>query len=341
MPRILQSVVIVAFFGVMMALLMRDHVVPSLTRAPGIEVDRRVLTDGWVNLDEWMRVSLAGQQVGVLRTTAEREDDDTFSATAHLDLNYGIIKGRVMSAVRMNRRLIVESARVRAAIPPLGRIPPSPETLDAEELPEGAIELIALIRGNNMNIRIRRDDAVKFLTENIARPLTMADSITPILRGQMMTQNVIYSTDLYDPLMGSSGKTEIEWIGVERYLIPGREMADVVKRVEIRYSGMRTTLLVDQVGNIVRREIPLIAPTGLGGGGNTSASSDSAPVLVFERVDDPRFRDAHQSLESVPALPNLTAADFSGEDQGRVFPSVGILSLFGQPLANQATGRNP
>lgn len=329
MLRILRSLFIVVFFGVMMTLLVRDHVIPSLSRGEGIAVDQRVLLDSWVDQDEWLAISLAGAPLGAMRTTAEREDDGTYTAAAHLELRSPLLKGRLLSAMKLNRRLEVESARMRVAMSPPGQPTLSAATLDAPEPPPGAYELLALIRGTSLSIRLSRDDARRFLVQSIARPLTIADSIAPILRGQMLTQGTVYTIDLYDPLMGGgAGAAQIEWTTNERWQATNGEPAQTLRRVEVRAAGMRTSLLVDMAGNIVRREIPLFLPTP-----GAPAAAAQVPLLVLERRDTPAFRAQFPELEILPAPPAPTAADFIGTDTGELFPSIGILSLFGARLS--------
>ncbi|HNM47676.1 MAG TPA: hypothetical protein PKH51_11710, partial [Candidatus Sumerlaeota bacterium] len=66
MNRTIQSLLISIFFLVMMVLLFRDHVMPSLTRGRGVEVDRRVLADSWSNQNDWMEIRIGDQRLGAM-----------------------------------------------------------------------------------------------------------------------------------------------------------------------------------------------------------------------------------------------------------------------------------
>ena len=275
--RIAQSIAIIAFFAVMMTFLFRDHILPDLSRGRGIAVDHRILTDNWASQDDWLEIRLGEMKLGAMRTVADEEPDlDGYSVRGHLEIRAGFINARLVTAALLNNRLEVHSVRAVAVIAEAGQPLPPGADLDGEDLPPGAYELVALMRSNTAYIRIRRDDAVAFLTQPLPRPVTMTDSIAPILRGDMLTENVVYTADIYDPLMGGgAGRAEIEW--VETVMRPNEEGdMERIRRVEMRMGQTRSTMEVSDNGQVLRREIPLMMPAGAGVG------SDAGPRLVLE-----------------------------------------------------------
>src|SRR5690606_16747710 len=101
MGRKIQSLLIVLFFGFMMVLLFRDHVIPGLSRPDGIDVDRAVLTDSWVNQDDYLVIQMGGMELGAMRQTAEHDaETDTYTSTMQVVANAGLLRGRILSVVK-------------------------------------------------------------------------------------------------------------------------------------------------------------------------------------------------------------------------------------------------
>lgn len=328
----IQSIVITLFFLVMMGLLLRDHVIPSLTRGEGVEVDRRVLADSWANQDDWMVIRLGNEEIGALRTTAEEDSRSSarrvYTVTSNLELRTRLIRGRVLSAARLNGNLELQALRVRAHFPGLGAKPLAAKDLDAQELPRGAFELSGLVDGLNARFSLRKDDAVQFFQQHLARSVTMVDSITPVLRAQMLNKGVDYTIDVYDPLYGNnSGKMLLTYVDDVVESIDGTPQS--VRKVELRFASSRMTLLVDSVGNVLRREIPLLAPTQAG-----QSAGGSVPVLVLERLDRAVARAKYPELVYTPETPQVTARDVQGENRGDVIKGINIFSLIGSGLSS-------
>jgi hypothetical protein len=321
--RTLQSAAITLFFLAMMALLVRDHVIPSLSRGTGIDVDRRVLADSWSNQDDWMRIKLGGQALGALRTTAEGESGtENYTMTSHLDLQAGFLKARLLSASRLNKNLELQTVKVRVCYTTMGGKLLSPEELDAPELPAKALELVGLVEGNVARFRVRRDESVQYFEQRLARPVTLADSVTPILRGQMLTKGVDYAIDVYDPMFGNNaGKLTVNYLRDEEEQLDGEP--ETMKKVQLKYQNSRMLLTVDTNGNVVRREIPLIAPSQA----SSTNEVDKVPTLVLERVKTADARRDYPELEYVPDPPTLTAADVTGVSKGELLKGVNLFSV--------------
>ncbi|CAN5365372.1 hypothetical protein BH09SUM1_BH09SUM1_26900 [soil metagenome] len=324
MVRKLQTFVIVLFFLAMMFSLVRDHVLPSMSRGGGIDIDRAVLTDSWVNQDDWMSIRFGGATLGYLRNTADKDDlSDGYITTSSVEIKTPFIRGRLVSVIRMNRRLEVETARVRAQAATIGTELLSAKDLDAPELPRGVYEVAAKVSGPILRYRIRHEDDVKFSELRLARPLTVADSLTPILRGGMLNRKASYVADLYNPLDSGAGKVEVEWIDDKTELVDGK--AQTLKVVEVRYATMKTKLYVDKDGNVIRREIPLFAGAQSSGGG----------TVTMEKLEPVAARAAHPELDYVPEPREFTAEELQGTDKGELLKSVSIFSLVGGGLKLQ------
>jgi hypothetical protein len=343
MLRHLQSIAIVAFFGIMMFFLARDHVIPSLSRSAGIEVDRSVLTDTWVDQDEWLVVRLGDTQIGNIRTSAEAERvslpenwksgepeplPELYTTAAHLELGKGLLGGRLLTVATLNRRLELQTVRVRAHLAPMGAEGLTGEELDAEELPAGVYELVGRVEGSEFLYRLRRDGAVQFGSVRLGRPVTVADSIAPVLRGNMLTKDVIYTVDMFDPLMGNqAGSAEIEWVDTKRESING-EMENV-RLIELRYQGIKTRLSVDQNGTVLRREIPLFSSAQ---GSSTMTTDSRGARVVFERVAPELARDRMPSLHYLPTARPISPEDVRGTNSGEVIQGLSAFAMMGGGL---------
>ena len=322
MIRYFQSAAITIFFLVMMFFLFRDHVVPSWNRGGGIEVDRNVLTDSWSNQDEWMTIEFGEYNLGAMRTTADwEEEEDFYWATAHVEIDAPFIKGRVMTAVRLNHGLELESARLRAHLPGFNQKPYDAETLDGGELPPGAFELLARVDGKDLRLRMRRDDAVRYDSVRLARPVTIADSLTPIFRGQMLTKGVTYSVDIYEPLWGNkAGKMEVEYLGNERVEAGGEQY--YAKKIEMRMGTNRSLLYTDESGTVLKREFELF-----GSGATEQKGEIQGTTLVLEHIDQMDGSERYPQLDVVPREPEVTREAVTGENQGEVLQRVSIFSV--------------
>ncbi len=337
MLRFLQSLFITGFFAVMMFLLFRDHIIPGMQRRAGIAVEHAVLTDSWANKDETHTIQLGDWELGALRTVAEKDEiEDFYVASAHLIIDTRFFRARVLSTARMNHRLEVQNARVRVHVPPPGVPLLDPRVLDGEELPEGAYELLALIEGTNLRVRLRRDDAIQYTQIRLPRPVTVADSLNPIYRGNMLSKGKVYTADIYDPLYGSNGGAlEVRYVDDEIWNVPG-EGGVPVKKIELRYSSYRMLLWVDDTGRELRREIPLIGGAALGTGETTSERNAR---VIMDWLDPASVRSQFPDLAYVREDPiEVTRRDVTGEDQGRVLQGFSVFSLVGRSLEGSMGG---
>lgn len=332
MIRTLQATAVTLFFGVMMFFLFRDHVIPNWNRGGGIDVDRNILTDSWSNQDEWMEIRLDDMELGAMRSAAEWEEEgDYYTLTAHLQINAsGLIKARVLTAARLNHRLELENVRMRAHVPPFGKAPLPPGQLDAEVLPDGAYEVLALARGQVLHLRIKStaggEEAASHHEIRLAHPVTMADTLMPIFRGRMLTEGVTYTIDVYDPLWGNkAGKVEIKYLGDEIQNVGGK--AESVKMIELRMAGTRTLLWVDENGTVLRREIPLFASSTAGPAEEFRGSS-----LVLERLDPSNARKKYPDLKHAPAVREVTIEDVTGKDVGNPLKRLSVFNLLSGSL---------
>ncbi|HMZ51681.1 MAG TPA: hypothetical protein PK988_05400 [Candidatus Sumerlaeota bacterium] len=327
MNRTIQSLLISIFFLVMMVLLFRDHVMPSLTRGRGVEVDRRVLADSWSNQNDWMEIRIGDQRLGAMHSTAEENDSKTgFVMTTNLRVDGGLIRGRLISSSRLNKRLELEAIRLRVQLAGFAGRVMSAEELDSEELPRGAFELVGIVEGTTARFRVKRDDSQQFFEQHLARPVTLSDSITPVLRGQMLNQNVDYAIDVYDPFLGNSASSVIVTYLRDEMENVGGEL-QTVKKVQIRYQSSRIFLAVDGNGNILRREIPLLAP------GTAGAKADDAakvPTLVLERVASGDARSRWPDLAYTPRPAAIAPEDVRGENKGQLLQGFSLTSLLSQ-----------
>ncbi len=326
MIRIFQSILVTGFFLTMAFFLFRDHIMPDWTKGDGIEIDRSVLTDAWSNEDEWLDVSLGDYKLGGYRTVTEYEELENYYLTAsHIQLDLPFLKGRLISSARMNRNLELESYRIRLNIPPTGKEPMSGQELDSftDQVPPNVYEIVGLVEGLTQRMRIRSADGVQYKKLSLSRPMTMADSITPLLRSNMLTRDITYAVDIYDPMWGNNaGAVELEWVDT---VPPPSEFQDrqALKKIELRYSGTTTTLLVDNTGTVMRRTISLLQTMP----GQTDLPSDIKAGLQMDRLDPGNGRRIYPGLNYIPEAPTITRDDVTGEDSGQVVQRTSLMSL--------------
>lgn len=332
MLRIAQSVAVTAFFLVMAYLLVRDHVIPSWDRE-GIVVDRDVLTDSWANQDEWLVLRFGDTRLGATRTVAERvELEDHYVIGAHFELANPYLRGRVVSVAQLNRNLELEKFRVRLHLPNFGQALLSGEELWEGDLPTGAFELAGVVEGRQLLFAIRRDDAAQFRSIRIAQPVTLSDSLTPIMRGQMLSKGVAYSVDVYDPLWASgAGTVKIEYL---EDVIPADDPRPndrtPLKKVELRMGTARTWLYVDQNGTVIRREVPILADD----------SGTGAASFLMDRVESNEGRDRFPGLMFMPEQVTVSRNDVTGTDRGEVIRGFSAFSFLSKSLEGTLFGRS-
>ncbi len=330
MLRLLQTVFIIGFFLVMMTLLVRDHVIPEFQRSGTIEIDSEVMTDSWVNQDEWLSVELGGMELGAARLVASHEGAlGEYHLMAHLEVDTMLFRARVLSAAVLDRRLRLQQFRGRVHLPGTGRELLPPAVVDGEELPEGTLEAVGRVEGSAMQLRFRRGDAVQYTAVRLARPVTLADSLTPIVRSEMLSKGVTYSTEVYDPLWGSrAGQVEVEYVEDRVETVDGEEAE--LRVVEQRLGNQRAILHVHPDGRILRRTYPLLD------GGGPIAGLDRDATLVLSLADPGEARREYPALEYIPRLPELEPGEMTGTDHGRVLPSMSLFDLLSQggPLRN-------
>lgn len=322
MLRWLQSLFVVLFFLVMMGFLIRDHVIPSFKRAGAIEIDREILIDSWVSQDEWLAVGLGNISLGGMRLLSDyNEEDSSYAIFAHLEIQTPLFTGRVISAARLDHRLQLREARMRAHVPAQrGGLLPA-EDLDAEELPAGAFEAAAYVDGMTMLLRLRRQGAVQFTSLRLTQPVTLSDSLAPLLRTEMLSKGVVYSADIYDPLWGSrAGQVELEYVDDRVELRDGRPVE--MRVVEQRFGDQRMVMLVDANGRIQERRVPLLA-----GGGSAIPGLGSDAAIVLERREPMDGQREFPGLDYEPRLPGLEHSEMVGRDTGEVIPALSIFEI--------------
>lgn len=325
MTRILRSLAITGFFLLMMGFLFRDHIIPAWNRGGGIEVEHSVLTDSWSNQDNFNELKVDDFTLGGLRTTAEYEvDGNYYTYTAHLLVDTPVLKTRIVSWARMNHRLELETVRIRAHLPGFTGNIMDAENLDTAdgELPPGVIELTGKFEGRRLFYRLRRENAVRYASLSLDRPVTMTDSMIPILGSQMLTKNVVYALDVYDPFLGNkAGKMEIELIDVGSIINIG-DSEKFLRTVELRLDNLRTHLFVDEGGTIWRREIFLFS-------GSKTSSAPSAlegSKFIFQHLNARSGRDKFPTLDYLPQPVEISKEDVMGENSGEL--SSGNFDLF-------------
>ncbi|MCC6545844.1 hypothetical protein IT570_01655 [Candidatus Sumerlaeota bacterium] len=327
MNRTIQSLLICMFFLAMMFFLFRDHVIPSMTRGHGVEVDRRVLADSWSNQDDWMAIRLGAQKLGAVHSTAEEDDTRPgYLMTSNLQVDGGIIRGRLISSSHLNKRLELDTIRLRVQLAGFAGKVMDAEELDAEELPPGVFELVGLVEGSTARFRLKRDESVQFFEQRLLRPVTLSDSITPVLRGQMLNKDVDYAIDVYDPLLGNNAASVIvTYLRDEVEAFDGE--AQSVKKVQLRYQTNRMYLTVGQGGNILRREIPLMAPSAAESQAQARGDGPKGATLVLERVAPGVAQAQWPGISYTPRAADVRPEDVRGENKGQVLGGISAMSF--------------
>ncbi len=320
MTRFLQSALVTIFFLTMMFFLFRDHVIPEWSRGEGIEIDQRVLSDSWVNQDDYYEIKLGGLKLGSMHVIAEEEapEGDGYIVGMNAQITT-FLRARITSIARMNRRLEMEYARVRLNLAGAGQEPLSAEELSEGDLPPGVWEVAAHIESRTLRIRLRRDDAVQYRELPLERSVTMSDSVAPVLKGNMLTKGKVYTLDIYEPITGGRGEVQVTYVDDKFEMIDDEPM--FLRKVLMKLHNVTNVLWVDNLGYVWRREIPLVMPGGSGG-----ATTDSAATLVMQRLEPSVALPKYPELFYIPEVPAYDADEFTGESSGEIF---GGLSAFG------------
>ncbi len=318
----------------MMTFLFRDHIIPQFSRSSGIPVEKTVLTDAWADQDEWSEIRFGSMKLGAMRTATEKEVlENYYLTTAHLEIDTPFIKGRIITSAKLNHRLEVESVKLRAHLPRPGEKLLTGEELSVDDLPSNVYEMVVKISGNQLEGRLRRDDAVQYFDQRLPRPVTMSDSLTPVFRGRMLKKDVVYTVDVYDPLWGSnSTPVKIEYVDDE--VLENEQDKYYVKKVLLEYSSMETRLYIDSDGTVRKREIPLLQFAQ----NNPDSSREAATTLVIEYLDPQFARTRYPELNYLPAVPEITRKDVNGKDKGKVLQGLSAFSLLSNGLKSSITG---
>jgi len=309
--RTLYPLAVLVFFGVMMTLLARDHVLPDLRGEEGSRLSAAMLADQWTGRDEWARVSLGRAPVGVLHTTSYREGD-TFASAMQLRLDSTLVKGDVRAVATANERLELEAIHV---------------VLDFSAYGIKPAEVSGLVVGGELLLKLETGDGVRHTQVPLKRPLTLNTAADSLLASEQMVAGETYFVDVYDPLWGMQpGRLRMVMTGEER--IPVGDALVPTRRVEATMGNVVTRVWTDRQGRQVRREIGFGTPEdNEQRGGGIPMPFTGGPRITLDLLDSREAVAAHPELAGLPPLPRFSADDLRGRDTGEPLESFGLLPV--------------
>jgi hypothetical protein len=298
---------IVLFWGIMMASLFKDRILPERVRARQALVDDEVLAMKWNDITEWSWIFRQGRRCGAsgLAIVQEKHPDREWreQVTYRLDqvttLDVAAL-GRQQTivmkiAVQLRRDFQVDFFRAQAVTPLL--------TLECEGFAEG----------NRLYYRLTHtvpglEQAPKTYDygylEVGRQSLSMIDAVKPMMaRHGNLVVGETYSLDTFDPFGGMNRqKAVVRVAGTEEIQI-GQTKHDCF-RLETTIGDITRKTWVDGMGQTIRREILM----GYIGETTTRAKVTKAYPALSEKVtlpelDRAEFRTHAQAVSLKPAAP--------------------------------------
>lgn len=241
------SVLIVAFWLVMMFSLVKDRLLPQREAMRLTEVDVAALVTEWEDIDEWFNVNTEGRTIGGMRLTMyETQRPVGFRA----DLNF------IMN-LRVFRRDLQVWVRGAAQLDTLFN-------LDHIELSMAAWNVMMDMRARAMPdgrllVEIKPDDTQipeRFVVP-LDREISLMDAVRSIaLRRMELQLGQSYSIPVIDPIYQMRRGDMI--LTVENYdfvHLLGEDEPRQVLRLTSRFGGFDSRLYVDDEGRIIRRQL--------------------------------------------------------------------------------------
>lgn len=322
MRRIVQPVLIVAFFGAMATLLARDYLVPMWRAGSATPLAPAAAADQFTARDEWSRVRFNGIPLGTMRNVSMRQGAG-YATWTILRIDAWFIKGTLNAAASLDNRLEMQSATAR---------------LDFGNALGGArtrLDVAALAQREELFLKFASPTGTRHHRLRLLHPPTINLAADQVVASARLEEGKVYALPVFDPLLGAAGdRLIVRAAGTDTLTIDGEQTP--VRIAEMRMAGAVTRLWVDERNRIQRREIVF---EGLR---NPNAPGDGDPPagrfrLTFDALapNDPARNDP--ALAALPDPPALTTADVTGTDTGDPVDALGLGGLFAREAMSGTT----
>ncbi len=307
MTRHLSTLLILAFFLLMMSLLTKDHILPMLEYGDSAVVSGAQLAESWGGTDEWMTLSFNGKQIGGMRQAVTKLPDG-FAATGKTLIRAGFVGGTLETAATMNERLELQQVRL---VLRLG---------NGQE-----IELAGMVERLTLYLRLKSGTGVRYTQIPLRQVPTLNISSDALFAGRMMQKGESYLMDVYDPLWGmQAGKMRVSLVGTEE--IETEQGVVEVKVAEAKMQNIRMRIWLDDVEMPLRREVSY--SPGTSNGQARLEPMKPSFVLRMDRMSEAEKRTPFfETLYVEPEPPDLARDELRGENEGEPLEAFGLLPL--------------
>ncbi len=309
MTRHLIAAAIMLFFAVMMTFLVRDQIIPRWEYGDSTHVSNAQIADVWSGTDEWNRLYLNGQEIGVLNQSAKQLDDGGFLTTMMVNVRAGWIQAKLESVATLNPQLQLD--QIRLALDTGGQ--------------DKTLELAGRTDQHNLFLRLSSPTGTKYTQLALKTPITLNITADAFMKNVAMEQGKSYLMDIYDPIWRSqAGKMSVTKIGEEEIEVDGKMVRAM--QIEATMSNMRSRIWIDEKQEPVKREIEMFTsrlPR------KDSPRVNAAPRinLVMIRITDlEELNQLKKSLDE-PEPPRYEYDELKGENTGEPLEAFGLLPM--------------
>ncbi|MEQ8822483.1 MAG: hypothetical protein RLY93_19785 [Sumerlaeia bacterium] len=319
---LLRSLVVIAFFAVMMTLLARDYLIPEFTDDGATAVSTDMLADQWFGQDDWYRIYLNGSPIGAMRTTTMNSPEEGFGAIMQLALQNGPVKGKLETATLLDDRLQLRQVSAAVQMPFLGQVTLAGAVTD---------------NNNAIRLRLKSDEGVRYTELALGGPVTVPASMDPLFVGDAMVVGQTYKMDVYDPVFGNAaGRMTFEVAAIEDMRGEDGKYYRGLKRIDARMQNIETRYWVTDEGVVVQRQIRLVPANGNKKKDEVDDETDTGLGsfrITMKRLDPVMAAVEYADLRTLPELPDYELSELQGEDEGE---PLGRFSLIGLLLKGKA-----
>lgn len=280
----------------MMALLVRDFVLPTNRGGDLLDMSPEDLAAQWRNYEEWMSLRMGARSWGVSYTSIRRlPKDKGYLACNRIWLELAVLGGRfpfrLETMASLDRSFHLEQARATVLI-------------DQSEM-----AFDALAAESRLFYRLRYEGQVRAGSQALTAPISLLDAVRPLVARRLdLKVGKVYRLAVLDSTWSlREGVAEVRVDGRETIRVGGQMLG--AYRLVIQLGSLASTTWVSPEGEILRREF--------------------ANNIVMERIEPQLARQEHPGIDVPAALPALKRSDFPADD-GETTPfesEIGPLNL--------------
>jgi len=282
----------------MMALLVRNHLLPKRMIGEPVDVSPAQLTEEWRDYQEWMSLSLGGKSDGIAYTTIRRErNGEGYQAENRVWLELEVLGGqhdfRLETGAWLDQAFCLERAAVRVR-------------LDGAEM-----RFTSVIQGRRLYYRWQYEDRTRVGFQRLEQPISLLEAMRPMLTRRLdLKVGAIYRMPVLDSTWSlREGTAEVRVVAREPIELAGKAVDSY--RLVVQLGPFASTMWVSPRGEVLRREF--------------------AYNIVMERVEPDVARKRFPGVDAPVEIPLMKASDFREQDRQQSLPDedLGPLSVLG------------